>query len=121
YTRKTDAFNPARVVEIACQITFGEDLTREERKELEEFVANNADNFALSLGEVIPIPGAAINLNIPENTAFNLCIHQWPLTTEQSKFYDARVTDMLEAGLVEQVPPELIKCAATTVIAQKAH
>jgi hypothetical protein len=89
YTRKTNAFNPARVVEITRQIMFGEDLTREERKELEEFVANNADSFALSLGEVIPIPGAAINLNVPENTAFNLRIHQRPLTTEQSKFYDA--------------------------------
>jgi hypothetical protein len=28
---------------------------------------------------------------------------------------------MLEAGLIERAPPELIKCATTTVIAQKAH
>lgn len=28
---------------------------------------------------------------------------------------------MLAAGIVERAPPELIKCAATTVIAQKAH
>ncbi|KAG2737420.1 hypothetical protein P692DRAFT_20883584 [Suillus brevipes Sb2] len=28
---------------------------------------------------------------------------------------------MLEAGIIEQAPAELVKCAATTVIAQKAH
>jgi hypothetical protein len=28
---------------------------------------------------------------------------------------------MLEADLIKQAPPELIKYAATTVIAQKAH
>ena len=28
---------------------------------------------------------------------------------------------MLEAGLVERAPPELIRCTATTVITQKAH
>jgi hypothetical protein len=28
---------------------------------------------------------------------------------------------MLKASLVEKAPPELIKCVATTVIAQKAH
>ncbi|KIK36244.1 hypothetical protein CY34DRAFT_27995, partial [Suillus luteus UH-Slu-Lm8-n1] len=121
YTRQTNAFNPARVTEIIRQITFGEDLTEKEHKELEEFVASNVDSFALSLKEVVPIPGAAINLNVPEHTTFNLQIHQRPLITEQSKFYNAQVIDMLEADLIERAPPELIKCAATTVIAQKAH
>jgi hypothetical protein len=121
YMRQTDAFNPAWVAEIIHQITFGEDLTREECKELEELIASNVDTFTLSLKEVILIPGAVINLNIPENTAFNLCINQQLLTTKQSKFYNAWVTDMLEAGFIKRAPPELIKCVATTVIAQKAH
>lgn len=77
-----NTFNPARVTEIICQITFGEDLTENERKELEEFVASNADSFALSLKEVVPILGAAIDLNMPEHTTFNLQIHQRLLTTE---------------------------------------
>jgi hypothetical protein len=82
YTRQMNTFNPARVTEIICQITFGEDLTENERKELEEFVASNADSFALSLKEVVPILGAAIDLNMPEHTTFNLQIHQRLLTTE---------------------------------------
>jgi hypothetical protein len=28
---------------------------------------------------------------------------------------------MVRAGIIEQAPPELIKCTATMVIAQKAH
>jgi hypothetical protein len=52
---------------------------------------------------------------------FNLCTHQRPLTPEQSRFYNERVEEMLKAGIIERAPPELVKCTATTVIAQKAH
>jgi hypothetical protein len=88
YTRQTDPFNPARVKEIIRQVEFGKDLSIEEREELEQFVRENADSFALALKEVIPIPGATLNLNVPENTTFNLRVHQRPLTPEQSKFYN---------------------------------
>jgi RNase H-like domain found in reverse transcriptase/Reverse transcriptase (RNA-dependent DNA polymerase) len=121
HTRQTNPFNPARVAEIMRQITLGNDLSEDERTELEEFVKENADTFALSLSEVTPIPGAQVNLNVPETAKFNLRIHQRPLTPEQSRFYNERADEMLKAGLIEKAPPELIKCVATTVIAQKAH
>lgn len=76
YTRQLDPFNPIRVKEILRQITFGDDLTEEERKELEQLVSRNADNFALTLKEVVPIPGATLNLNVPDDAMFNLRIHQ---------------------------------------------
>jgi hypothetical protein len=93
----------------------------EEREELERFVEENADSFTLMLKEVILIPGAILNLNIPENTTFNLQVHQCPLTPEQSKFYNEWVNDMITAGIIEQALPELIQCTPTTVIVQRAH
>lgn len=108
YSRQTNPFNPARVKEIIQQVKFGEDLSEAERKELEQLVADNADSFALTLKEVVPIPGAALNLNVPESAKFNLRMHQRPLTPEQSKFYNERVNDMLTAGIIERAPPELI-------------
>ncbi|KIK32874.1 hypothetical protein CY34DRAFT_100619, partial [Suillus luteus UH-Slu-Lm8-n1] len=121
YTRQTDPFNAARVKEILRQITLGDDLSEDEQEELKQFIANNADCFALTLKEVIPIPGAELNLNVPENAIFNLRMHQRPLTPEQSRFYNERANEMLTAGIIERAPPELIRCTATTVIAQRAH
>jgi len=72
YTQQTDPLNPVRVKEIIWQVEFGKDLSIEEREELEQFVRENTDSFALALKEVIPIPGVTLNLNIPENTTFNL-------------------------------------------------
>jgi hypothetical protein len=64
--------NPARIKEILQQIKFGDDLSEDEGKELEQLVADNADIFTLVLKEVVPIPGATLNLNVPENAVFNL-------------------------------------------------
>ncbi|KAG1756390.1 uncharacterized protein EDB91DRAFT_1241464 [Suillus paluster] len=121
YTRQTNPFNPARITKILRQVTFSDDLTENEHAELREFVRDNTDSFALALSEVTPIPGAKVNLNVPENAKFNLRIHQCPLTPEQSRFYSEQADEMLKAGVIERAPPELIKCVATTVIAQKAH
>jgi hypothetical protein len=82
---------------------------------------DNADCFALALKEVTPIPDAELNLNVPENASFNLQVHERPLTLEQSRFYNERANEMLAAGIIERAPPELIRCTATTVIAQRAH
>ncbi|KAG2059289.1 hypothetical protein BDR06DRAFT_874060, partial [Suillus hirtellus] len=93
-----------------------------ERKTVKKLkTKENTDSFALSLREVNIIPGAQLNLNVPEGKTFNLCTHQRPLTPEQSHFYNEQVEEMLKAGIIDQVPPELVKCTAMTVIAQKAH
>ncbi|KAG2336353.1 hypothetical protein BDR05DRAFT_896849, partial [Suillus weaverae] len=121
YTRHTWPDNPARVARILAEIKFGNDITMEEKSQLEDFVRRNTDVFALSLKEVKPIPEAYVNLNIPETETFNLRTHQRPLTPDQSQFFSARINDMLEAGIIEHAPAELVKCAATTVITQKTH
>lgn len=71
YTHQTDPFNAARVKEIKRKIKLGDDLTAEELEELNEFIVRNTDVFALALKEVLPIPGAMLNLNVPSNTTFN--------------------------------------------------
>jgi len=80
YTRQTNPFNPARLKEILQQIKFRDDLSEDEGKELEQLVADNTDIFALALKKVVPIPGATLNLNVPENAVFNLQMHQHPLS-----------------------------------------
>ncbi|KAG2357995.1 hypothetical protein BDR07DRAFT_1211934, partial [Suillus spraguei] len=115
FTRHTWPDNPARIARILEEIKLGDDITEDEKQQLENFVRRNADVFALSLKEVKP------NLNVPETATFNLCTHQRPLTLDQSRFFSARIDDMLEAGIIEHAPAELVKCAATTVVTQKAH
>ncbi|KAG2030204.1 hypothetical protein BDR03DRAFT_1017374 [Suillus americanus] len=88
YTRRTNPFKLERVAEIIRQVTIGNDLTEAERRELEQFIKDNADSFALSLQEVNIIPGAQLNLNVPEGKTFNLHTHQRPLTPEQLCFYN---------------------------------
>jgi hypothetical protein len=102
YTRQTDPFKPARIKEILRQITIGTDMSKDEQEELKQFIADNADCFTLTLKEVMPIPGAELNLNVPENATFNLRMHQRPLTPEQSKFYNERANEMLTAGIIER-------------------
>ncbi|KAG1849001.1 hypothetical protein F4604DRAFT_1935078 [Suillus subluteus] len=97
YTRQTNPFKLERVAEIVRQVMIGNDFMEAERWELEQFIKDNADLFALSLWEVNIIPGAQLNLNVPEGKTFNLHTHQRLLTPEQSHFYNERVEEMLKA------------------------
>ncbi|KIK32381.1 hypothetical protein CY34DRAFT_67248, partial [Suillus luteus UH-Slu-Lm8-n1] len=121
FTRHTWPDNPARVAKILLEITIGDDITEDERVQLENFIQCNAEVFILSLKEVKLIPDAYLNLNVPEIATFNSRTHQRPLTPDQSRFLSVRVNNMLTARIIKKAPAELVKCAATTVIAQKAH
>lgn len=69
-----DPYNLAQTAEIICQITVGDNLSPEEHKELQvkRFIIEYMDTFALALKEVVLTPGSELNLNVPENTTFNL-------------------------------------------------
>ncbi|KAG2063211.1 hypothetical protein BDR04DRAFT_945730, partial [Suillus decipiens] len=99
----------------------GDDLTSEQIAEVKGLVAEYTNIFACSLGEVIPVPGAIYQLNIPEGMTFNLWIQQRPLTPLQQQFLHGKVDEMLKAGIIEHTPPELVKCCATMVLAKEAH
>ncbi|KAG2335442.1 hypothetical protein BDR05DRAFT_850580, partial [Suillus weaverae] len=121
FTRVTKPRNLKRVAYIVKVVQYGEALTEEERKQVEGLVERYADIFACSLSEVLPVPGAQHRLNIPEDATFNLRICQRALTPPQAQFLHGRIEEMLAAGIIEKAPAELVKCCATTVLAQKAH
>ncbi|KAG2069378.1 hypothetical protein BDR04DRAFT_944276, partial [Suillus decipiens] len=102
-------------------VQIGKDLSLEEHKIVEELIMEYADIFVCSLSEVLPVPGAEHHLNIPEDAMFNLRVHQQALTPLQAKFLHRQIDKMLNAGIIEKEPAELVKCCATTVLAQKAH
>jgi hypothetical protein len=121
FTRMTNPANPKRVAYIVKAVQYGEALNEEERKQVEDLVAKYSDIFACSLAEVLPVPGAQHQLNIPENATFNLRIQQRALTPPQAQFLHGKIDEMLAAGIIEKAPAEKVKCCTTTVLAQKAH
>ncbi|KAG2742827.1 hypothetical protein P692DRAFT_201658361, partial [Suillus brevipes Sb2] len=100
------------VMWIVKRVQYGPDLTPEEREKVKVLVSKFADIFACSLGEVLPVPGTIHRLDIPDGTTFNLRVHQWPLTPLQLQFLHGKVDEMLEAGIIEHMPPEAVKCCA---------
>jgi len=121
YMRHTEPFKPERVRAIVGTVTFGPNLTDEERVKAKALIAEFADCFALSVSEVTQVPNAVHRLNIPENTKFSTKVHQRPLTPPQRQFLNKKIDEMLEAGVIEHIDPSRVKCVSPTTLAQKAH
>jgi hypothetical protein len=121
FTRITDPKNPRRVTYIVKLVQIGDDLSLEEREKVKELILQYADIFVCSLSEVLPVPGAEHQLNIPQDATFHTRVHQKALTPPQTKFLHRKIDEMLMAGIIKKVPADAVKCCATTVLAQKAH
>jgi hypothetical protein len=52
FTRHTWPDNPARVAKILSEVKLGDDITRDEKQQLKDFIRHHADIFALSLKDV---------------------------------------------------------------------
>jgi hypothetical protein len=70
YTRTTDPHNPRRVAEILKNVSIGADLSDKQCNEVRSLLAKFADCFALSVREVLPIPGAEHLMHIPPDATF---------------------------------------------------
>jgi len=121
FTRRTDPFKAARVKYIIQSVKIGNDLSADEMNEVVKLLTEYADIFACSLGEVLPIPGAQVNLNIPEDTTFRTTVHQQPMNPPQRQFMHKWVDQMLDADLIETAKIPCIKHVAPTVLTQKVH
>jgi hypothetical protein len=121
FTQSTDPRNPRRVEALLDTVTIGPDLTVEQRQEVREFVTEFADCFALSMKEVLPIPGAEHTMNIPKDAKFSTKVHQRPTTPVQKAWYNGVIDEMLEAGIIEPLSPKDAKCLSPTTLAQKTH
>ena len=120
-TRSTQPFKPERVARIVKEVTIGEDLSDQQRTQVQEVIREFADCFALSMKEVNAIPGAVHKLNIPEGTKFQIKVPPRSYNPVQRAYLESKIDEMLEAGVIRQIHPRDVHFVAQTVLAQKAH
>lgn len=121
FTRQTNPFNIKRIEYIQKAVKIGNELTTDEKRRVGEFIAEYADVFACSIKEVLLVPGASIDLNIPKEKTFTTSPRQRPLSPPQKAFMHTWVQQMLDAGMVEPANIKEIKHVAPTVLTQKTH
>ena len=121
FTRKNNPRKPERVKRIIQEVKIGPDITSDQRQTIHEILEEYADCFALALKEVNVIPGAVHKLNIPEGTTFRTKIPPRSYNPDQRAFVNAKVDEMLEAGIIRPIHPSEVRFVAQTVLAQKAH
>ncbi|KIM79208.1 hypothetical protein PILCRDRAFT_35472, partial [Piloderma croceum F 1598] len=122
FTRTTKLHNPRRVAEILKQVSIGPDLSDEQRDRARNLIAEFADCFALSVREVLPIPGAEHHIHIPAGATFPKKVpHQRPLTEAQRAYLSEATDELFAAGIIEPIRPEDVKCASPLTLAQKLH
>ena len=80
FTQQTEPFKSQQVEYILKSIKMGDNITWEERTKAEALVGEYANVFACSLSEVLLIPGARVNLNIPADAKLSTSIKQRPLS-----------------------------------------
>src|SRR5882762_1075390 len=122
FTRTTDPHNPRRVKEILKHVSIGPDLTAEQHSKVVDLLTEFADCFALSVSEVIPIPGAKHHIHVPPDTTFPKKIpHQRQLTEAQKVYLSKSIDELLAADIIEPIRPEDVLCASPLTLAQKPH
>ena len=122
FTRATDPLNPRCVAEILKHVSIGSDLSEEQQNKVRNLIAEFADCFALSVREVLPIPGAEHHINIPAGMTFPKKIpHQQPLTEAQCAYLSAATNELLAADIIEPIRPENVKCVSPLTLSQKTH
>ncbi|KAF8136214.1 hypothetical protein EV363DRAFT_1158490, partial [Boletus edulis] len=117
----TAPFAPTRVQYIVDNTTIGPLVSPEDHQKAKDLIAQNVDVFMCSLSEVLLIPGAQMNLNVPADVKLNTRLGQRPLNPPQKVFLHKWTDQMIEAGMVESATIERIKHVAPTVLTQKAH
>jgi transposase InsO family protein len=122
FTRATDPHNPRRVAEVLKHVSIGSDLSDVQRDKVRDLISEFADCFALSVREVLPIPGAEHRIHIPPDATFPKKIpHQRQLTEAQRAYLSDAVDELLAADIIESIRPEDVKCASPITLAQKVH
>jgi intracellular sulfur oxidation DsrE/DsrF family protein len=120
-TREHNPHKAERVARILQEVTIGPDVTQEQRLAVQELLGEFADCFALSIKEVNAIPGATHKLNIPEGATFRTKIPPRSYNPDQRAFINAKVDEMLEAGIIRSIHPSEVRFVAQTVLAKKVH
>lgn len=121
FTRKTEPRKPERIAKIIELIEIGDDVSPEERKTIQDLIAEFADCFALSVGEVLPVNNAVHKLDIKPGTQFSTQIGQRRITPPQREYLNKVLDSLLLADVIAPIPAEEVKCCSAITLAQKAH
>ena len=98
----SNSHNPKCVEEILKQVSIGTDLSDEQCEEVQNLITEFADCFALSVQELIPIPGAEHHIHILPDAVFPKKIpHQRQLTQAQHKYLSNAIDELLVADIIE--------------------
>jgi hypothetical protein len=104
FTRATDPHNPRRVAEILKNVSVGTDLSDEQRGQVHDLLSEFADCFALSVREVLPIPGAEHRMHIPPDIVFPKKIpHQRQLTEAQRMYLSNAIDELVKADIIKTI------------------
>ncbi|KIO07379.1 hypothetical protein M404DRAFT_136536, partial [Pisolithus tinctorius Marx 270] len=120
FMRLTDLFTSPRIKYILQNVKISSDLSEEEKQKVTELIAEFTDIFACSLGKVLPIPGAQIDLNVL-GAYVRVMVMTWPMNPPQCQFMHKWVNQMLEANLIKQANILWIKHITPMVLVQKTH
>ncbi|KAG9045944.1 hypothetical protein FS837_005380 [Tulasnella sp. UAMH 9824] len=115
----TDRFAKERVRVVLAQVSIGADLAQDERKQVENLVAEFADIFAPSLSEVRPVVFIEHKLTIKEGATLPTRVSQKPLTEAQKTWYMGILDDMGAAGICKRIAAEEVRCVSGTTLAPK--
>jgi len=119
--RSSQPFKPEHVTCIVKEVTIGNDLSDQQRAQVQDLICEFADCFALSMKEVNAIPGAVHKLNIPgEGTKLQIKVPPRSYNPVQRAYLESKTDEMLEAGVIRQIHPRDVRFVAQTVLAQKA-
>lgn len=122
FTQATDPHNPRRVAEVLKHVAIGSDLSDEQQHKVRNLIAEFVDCFALSVHEVLPIPGAEHHIHIPPDITFPKKIpHQKQLTEAQHVYLSDTIDKLLAADIIEPIRQEDIKCTSPIILSQKVH
>ncbi len=113
--------HPARVERVLKEVEIGTDLSEDEHLRVIALIRKYADCFALSVGEVLPVPGVIHRLNIPNGHIFPKHVHQRRLTPPQREYLSSKIDEMLQADIISQCDPSEVKCVSPITLAQKTH
>jgi hypothetical protein len=122
FIQTMDPHNPWRIKEILEHMSISSDLTAEQHSKVVDLLTKFADWFALSISDVIPIPGTEHHIHILPNTIFPKKIpHQQQLTESQKSYLSNAINELLAADIIEPIRPEDVLCASPLTLTQKAH
>ncbi|EJD41162.1 hypothetical protein AURDEDRAFT_69161, partial [Auricularia subglabra TFB-10046 SS5] len=94
---------PERVRAVLENVTIGDDLSAEQRGQVQDLVREFADVFTLSLNEVRLVDFMEHRLGLPEGTTGPRAANQKPLTEPQREWLYKALDEMEACDIVRRI------------------